>query len=143
MKKKYLPFAFTKWSYTWVVIVILGWLKEKGLHSQILKWRKLHDSNFERKVVTISSINLHILFAPFLDKIDCVGIASSFNVHLRPGHLSFTQVFPRVKRCLSKTGKNWVKPLFFPINRIILPIVWNKRSAHGKCPGSTYYSNQR
>ena len=37
-------------------------------------------------------------------------------------HLSFTQVFPRVKHCLGKTGKNWVKPLCFPLNRTVLPL---------------------
>ena len=38
-------------------------------------------------------------------------------------HLSFTQVFPRVKRWLGKTGENWVNSLFFPLNRIVLRIV--------------------
>ena len=39
---------------------------------------------------------------------------------------SLTQVLPTAKRCLGKTGKNWVKPLFFPLNRIVLPIGLNR-----------------
>ena len=41
-------------------------------------------------------------------------------------HLSFTQIFPRVKRCLGKIEKNCARPLFFPLNRIVLPIGRNR-----------------
>ena len=43
-------------------------------------------------------------------------------------HLSFTQVLLMVKYCLGKTGKNWAKPLFFPLNGIVLPIGWSRFS---------------
>ena len=36
--------------------------------------------------------------------------------------LSFTQVLHRVKPCLGKTEKNWIKPRFFPQNKTVLPI---------------------